>query len=156
MSDTTRRGVLAAAGGAVAALAGCATRGDPSTCTPASFPAGTATRSEPPEPCQFGAELSRKGLDVDSTVSVTGEDAGVFYFHREDRHRRDITTVALTFVPYRRMVARGSLLTFTALESNDDRHGVGHIPREWADRRAAGSLTREDYVKRVVDSYGSR
>lgn len=153
-----RRAVLGLAGGALASLSGCATSGSSDECSPASFPSGnsTRTRSEPPDPCQFVAELEQKGLETDGSVSLTDGDAGVFYFHRPERHREDIRTLALTFVPYRRMVDPGLLLSFTALETNDDRHGVGHIAREWADARAAGNMTREQYVKKVVATYATR
>lgn len=156
MSDLTRRGILALSGSALAGLAGCSTS-TPDECSPASFPPenSTETRSEPPSACQYSAELESRGLDVDSAMTGGG-GVSVMYYHAPDSHREQIRTVALAFVPYRRMVDSGSLLSFTALESRDDRHGEGYVSREWADRRASGSMSESEYVQKVVDTYGTR
>lgn len=158
MSNTTRRAVLGLTGGALASLAGCSATGSTEDCSPASFPEGTETREEPPEPCQFAAELKQAGLEMDrqSTVSLGAGDAGVFYYHRPERHREDIRTIALELVPYRRMISDGQILTYTALETSTDRHGTGHIAGEWADSYAGGSLTESEYVEMAVDTYGQR
>lgn len=157
MTEPTRRAVLAAGGGALASLAGCVS--SPDTCSPATFPPedSTETREDPPEPCQFGAELQSRGMDVDSTMDSAAGGASVMYMRDPGKHREQIQTVALAFVPYRRMVGGdGNMLSYTALETNDNRHGDGYITREWADRRASGQLTRTEYVQKVVDTYETR
>lgn len=154
----TRRQVLGlAAAGAVTALAGCGVA-TPDECSPATFPpeGSTHTREDPPTPCQFGAELEQAGLDVDSTMGGAGHSASVMYYHEPDRHSEQIRTVAVEFVRYRRMISSDGLLSFTALSSNDDRHGDGHVAREWADSRASGDMTREEYVQKVEDTYETR
>lgn len=154
MSSVTRRRALAMTAGSIGALAGC-TMSSPEDCSPASFPED-GEREEPPSPCQFSAELQTQGLDVDSAMDAAGGGVSVMYYHNPDAHRDQIRTVALAFIQYRRMVSKDNMLSFTALESNDDRHGTGYANREWADRRASGELSRDKYVQKVVDSYGSR
>lgn len=155
MNSASRRSVLAMSTGALAALAGCTTS-SPDECSPASFPEDTSTRTreEPPSVCQYGAELESRGMDVDSTMGSPG--VSVMYFREPDSHREQIRTVAVAFVPYRRMVESGKPLSFTALESNDNRHGTGYVAREWADRRARSELSSDEYVKKVMDTYGTR
>jgi hypothetical protein len=150
----TRRSVLASATTlATVGLAGCAST--PDECEPASFPTGTATpREEPPKPCQYGAELETKGLDVDSTLGMSGS-VSVMYYRDPDLHKTQIRRVAETFVPYRRMVEGGKPLSFTALSSNEDRHGNGYIAREWADERANGDMSQTEYVTRARGTYGT-
>jgi len=85
-----------------------------------------------------------------------GGSASVMYFHDSERHREQIAMVAREFVPYRRIVDPGVVLSFTALESTDDRHGVGHIARSWADQREDGVLTESEYIQKVADTYETR
>lgn len=155
MSDLTRRAALASAAAALGSLAGCLS--EPDDCSPATFPPenSTETRSGPPSGCQFGAELEQRGMDVDSVMS-SGPGVSVMYFHNPERHREQIRTVALAFIPYRRMVDPDAPLSFTALSSNEDRHGNGYVAREWADRRARGELSESEYVQKVVDTYATR
>jgi len=94
-------------------------------------------------------------MDVDSTMDG-GDGASVMYFHDPERHGEQIRTLAVAFVPYRRMVGEGNLLSFTALESNDNRHGTGYVDRGWADRRARGHISESEYVQKVKDTYGTR
>lgn len=149
----SRRAVLASGGAALAtSLAGCAAISSPDDCQPAEFPEGTATPGEPPEPCQYSAELETRGLDVDSTMGMGG-GVSMMYYRVPEQHISQIKTVAATFVPYRRMVKPDMQLTFTALTSNEDRHGYGYITREWAERRASGDMTETEYHTRVRGTY---
>lgn len=150
----SRRSVLASTGALAAGLAGCTTS-SADECEPATFPTGTATpRDEPPKPCQYGAELETRGLDVDSTMGMGGS-VSVMYFRAPEEHNSQIQRVADAFVQYRRMVDEGKPLSFTALSSNEDRHGNGYVAREWADSRADGTMTRTEYHTRVRGTYGT-
>lgn len=154
MTDLTRRAVLASSGAVIAGgLSGCTSSAD--ECSPATFPEGNATRDEPPEPCQFLAALEAEGLETDSTLSGGG-GVSVMYHRDPERHREQIRTVALTFVRYRRIVKPGGSLSFTALESSTERHGVGYIPRIWAIRYDRGHYGEQEYVQSVVDTYETR
>lgn len=153
MSRMTRRRALAVSGTAITALAGCS-RSSADGCSPATFGTATGTPGEPPSPCQFTAELETRGIDVDNYVDSAG--VGVFYWHEPDTHDRDIRTIADAFVPYRRIVGHGHVLSFQALESKDNRHGVGYIGRGWADDRAAGQMSESEYHRKVADSYSTR
>lgn len=149
--EFSRRRVLATTGSALAtAAAGCVS--SPDECSPAEFPKGTETRDKPPEPCQFGAELESQGMDVDSTMPMSG-GVSLMYYRDPDRHREQIHTVALAFVQYRRIVDPDDVLSFTALESANERHGTAYISREWADSRANGNMSESRYLEKVRDTY---
>lgn len=125
----------------------------PDQCEPAEFPED-GQREEPPTPCQYGAELETKGMDVDGTMKDKAMGgASIMYYRDADIHDEQIRTVAMTFIQYRRIVDEGKPLSFTALSANDDRHGNGYVAREWADETAEGRMDEREYLTRVRGTY---
>lgn len=150
MNNPTRRRVLASGAALASGLAGCMGVQSVEDCQPAENPESS---EEPPTPCQFGAELETKGMDVDSTMDAPGGGASIMYYREPENHNRQIRTVAMTFIQYRRIVSEGKPLSFTALSANDDRHGNGYVAREWADETAAGRMGEPEYLTRVRGTY---
>jgi len=125
------------------AIAGCLSSSDESEFSKERIEGATVS--------DFESSLVDHGIDVDSTMEISG-DVSLMYYRGSDPDAQ-IETIALAFVPYRGIVKRG--LAFTALESQSSRHGVGMINRTWADSYASGDLSRSDYLTKVKDSYGA-
>jgi hypothetical protein len=140
MTHLSRRGFAVAA---AATLAGCL---------------GDSSDADPPESTEliedataedYGEALTDQGINADS-LKEFGGDWSLLFVH-EGSPTEELDTIALTFVPYRGIAEIG--LSVTALHPGGDRHGVGHVQRQWADDYAAGEISEATYLDRVQDGY---
>jgi len=140
MTHLSRRGFAVAA---AATLAGCL---------------GDSADTDPPESTEliedataedYGEALTDQGINADS-LKKFGGDWSLLFVH-DGSPTEELDTIALTFVPYRGIVEIG--LSVTALHPGGDRHGVGHVQRQWADDYAAGEISEATYLDRVQNGY---
>lgn len=149
MTEPRRRAVLTTLASATVGLGGCVQDRTGGTGNE------TGTNTGTPEEHTvdgFVAALESAGIRVDSTMSSLG-GVSVMYYHDPENHTGQLNILARTFVDHRRIINSDALLAFTALSSTTDRHGEGHISREWADRRSRGDLSDSEYTANVRDTY---